>query len=146
MANNRISDEKYAECVRRGLVANARPSPAVGCNLILPMPPSTNHIWRIIRKRAIKSKEYNEWLAECMNIVADIGRVPSPVSFQMIIHGCRKNSDLDNRIKAVLDLLVHAGILEGDSVQHVQSLDVRYDPAKIDGQAVARIKVLRLEV
>ena len=41
----------------------------------LPMPPSTNRIWRSVRGRVVKSKTYKNWLVEAgKEVQAEIGK------------------------------------------------------------------------
>lgn len=48
----------------------------------------------------------------------------SGVAVELRARGLRANSDLDNLAKQVLDALVDAGVLAGDSVRHVRALSV----------------------
>lgn len=76
--------------------------------LTLPMPPSTNRIWRTSGGRTYRSADYVTFLAEaqaaCM--VARLNNPTSkPVELTMHFYMARKNGDVSNRIKALEDAL-----------------------------------------
>ena len=49
---------------------------------------------------------------------------PGPVAVTIQVMGCRANADTDNFAKGVLDALVDARVIEGDSVRVVRRLVV----------------------
>jgi Holliday junction resolvase RusA-like endonuclease len=87
-------------------------------SLSLPLPPSANNLWRVFRNRAIKSKEYREWIARAQSIVSEsVGHLepstaPCVVKLQIYL---RRRRDVDNNIKPVLDVL--AGLVYANDSQ-----------------------------
>lgn len=103
--------------------------------LQLPIPPSANHIFRATRRgKVYRSKKYVNWhqAAELMALGTRKGKPPSPpYSITMNIlggSGWRKDRDLDNAWKPVLDLLQHMHIIREDNCQHITSLLITYQP------------------
>jgi Holliday junction resolvase RusA-like endonuclease len=87
----------------------------------MPMPPSTNRIWRYTGRRMHKSKEYTDWLNAADMYVLSTRQYP-----KRKIHGpflavirlnrsLRGRSDGDNRIKAVLDWAQSRDLVRDDS-------------------------------
>lgn len=98
----------------------------------LPIPPSTNHIWRAARGKVYKSSKYTAWLNESDHAIAvqecKIHQARRPVKVLILItpgKGWRSNRDLDNCAKPILDYLVARGWLEDDSCQFVREVTVR---------------------
>lgn len=86
--------------------------------LDLPMPPSANKIWRFVPGMAhpLKSKLYRQWLDEAGNemMAQRRGRfVPGDFAID-IAQSKGRRRDLDNGIKAILDL-VKGVVTEDDS-------------------------------
>ena len=101
--------------------------------LILPFPPSMNSYWRNFRGRTVLSKsgrEYKTAVAEYVsqNNVPKYGE--SKLRITMILRPRdKRKTDLDNRIKAVLDALEHAGVFNDDfQVDHLEM--IRGEPLK----------------
>jgi crossover junction endodeoxyribonuclease RusA len=92
------------------------------CVIDLPFPPSTNEIWRRAGKRIILSATYRRWKTQADMAVIANGcwrrRVWMPGAFTAdIIFNSklrRKNMDLDNRIKAVLDWAQRVELITND--------------------------------
>ena len=92
--------------------------------LELPYPPSVNGIWRFSGKRAYISKQYAAWKKEAdawfMKQRAE-KTIGTPIKGAFDVHIAfptgkrRKNADLDNRIKVVLDALQEFKLIENDS-------------------------------
>lgn len=84
---------------------------------LLPWPPSTNALWRAFRGRNILSRQARLWAesAEKELRAQRAELVPGPVEVHIALCAPHKRRyDLDNRIKAVLDLLVKQGLIEDD--------------------------------
>lgn len=91
--------------------------------IALPLPPSTNSIWKMPGKgsRPYLSKRYAAWKKECDGLYlvnkAHWKRVPGSIDITMIFDQTRrKRSDLDNRFKALLDWLQRVDLIENDSL------------------------------
>lgn len=95
----------------------------------VPFPPSVNALFANIPGRGrIKTRYYKQWLKEAgWEIKAQPrGRViTGDISIDIRCpHGFRAG-DIDNRVKALLDLIVSVGIIEDD--RFVVDLRVRWD-------------------
>lgn len=83
----------------------------------LPMPPSTNRLTfnRVGRGRT-KTEHYDRFIAE--SLVAIIGQkvhhIPGRVVAVIAVERIHKTADIDNRIKAIFDAIVKAGVIEDD--------------------------------
>ena len=88
----------------------------------LPMPPSTNEIWRRAGAKIILSGAYNDWRKRADMAVIANGcwrervKMPGKFSADIIFNSKlrRKNMDLDNRIKAVLDWAQRVELITND--------------------------------
>lgn len=98
--------------------------------LELPYPPSVNSIWRRGRNRRTKKpvvyldKKYAAWKVEAdgwfmqqrsKKTVGDPVMGPFEAHLAFSTEKRRKGSDLDNRIKCVMDFLQGVGLIENDS-------------------------------
>jgi len=91
--------------------------------LNLPIPPSMNEIWKYGNKRVYKSPRYERWIEAAGYILntQKAGQEPIKGHFQSYVILSEKQrdkrSDLDNRTKALYDLLERHGIIENDKLQ-----------------------------
>lgn len=102
------------------------PAVAIVHVLNLPFPPSTNAIWRSIRRRGvekptvIKSQEYRKWLiAADTAIMADGGMrgratIDGPFTALIDLDISGSTGDLDNRIKPLLDYAQRLQFVKND--------------------------------
>jgi len=84
----------------------------------MPVPPSVNQMFRNVRgKGRVKTEAYEQWRAAArtslrlQSLQPVMGRV-------VVIFGVERGSlaaDIDNRIKAMLDAIVTAGVIEDDN-------------------------------
>ena len=99
----------------------------------LPFPPSMNTMWRNFRGRTVLSKAGRAFREEVQNIVVD-KNIPkfgdSKLKITMILRPRdKRKTDIDNRIKAVLDALEHSGVFDDDfQVDHLEM--IRGEPLK----------------
>jgi Holliday junction resolvase RusA-like endonuclease len=83
----------------------------------LPMPPSTNRLTfnRAGRGRT-KTEHYDRFIAE--SLVAIVGQkvhhIPGRVVALIAVERMHATADIDNRIKAIFDAIVKAGVIEDD--------------------------------
>ena len=84
----------------------------------LPWPPSVNRVWRRSGNRMHRSVQYDEWTTTAVFALRRAGpprMVPGPVSVELRLYGpSRRSYDIDNRAKAVLDLLQSEEVIEDD--------------------------------
>jgi Holliday junction resolvase RusA-like endonuclease len=95
--------------------------------ITLPCPPSANHLFRNVRgKGRVKTTRYLTWFRAAGNEVLAQRRhhVAGPVMVDITCKRQRATSDIDNRIKACLDLLVEMGLIDDD--RHVQEIRARW--------------------
>lgn len=103
----------------------------------LPHPLSTNQIWRpIVRGKfpaIVKTKQYLEWesAAGLMLNTQKPGMVPGHFALHLYV-STKARTDLDNCLKAVLDLIQNHGLISNDRL--CQSIRVKR--ADIDGMRV----------
>lgn len=89
--------------------------------LTLPFPPSQNRIWRLSGTRVHRSNEYNTWEVEAAAAYfAQRKDAGDPIlghfTYHIVLDEKRRKiaRDGDNRQKAVLDFLQHAGLIKDD--------------------------------
>ena len=93
----------------------------------LPFPPSMNTYWRNFRGRTVMSKAGRAFREQVIQYVID-NNIPkfgeSKVKITLILRPRDKRKiDIDNRIKAVLDALEHAGVFDDDfHVDHIHMI------------------------
>lgn len=94
--------------------------------ITIPFPPSTNSLWRAVKGRNIKSKAYREWEREAgYEILVQTrgldARIFGPVNVTIKLRKPdKRRRDVDNHIKAPLDLIVAHGLIDDD--RNVQSV------------------------
>ena len=99
----------------------------------LPYPPSMNTYWRNFRGRTIIGKPGREFREAVIQFVID-NNIPKfgdkKLKITLILRPRDKRKiDIDNRIKAVLDALEHAGVFDDDfQVDHIEM--IRGEPIK----------------
>ena len=125
----------------------------------IPIPPSTNHLWRIVKhhrgKRAgqaalAKTQHYESWLEVAVMLLRlGLPRMVGEVGVSVTIRGGDGwdvgRRDLDNTIKAVCDALRHAGRIPDDTTEYVTRIELRYTPPEPGRQAVCLVGFLDKE-
>lgn len=92
--------------------------------LDLPYPPTVNTYWRNITKgklagRVLISEKGRAYRKTIQELVLEAGRVRVNGRISVAIDAYmpdRRKRDLDNILKALLDSIVHAGVIEDDSL------------------------------
>ena len=99
----------------------------------VPYPPSMNTMWRNFRGRTVLSKA-GRIFREQVNFLVIDKNIPKfgdkKLKVTMILRPRdKRKTDIDNRIKAVLDALEHAGVFDDDfQVDHLEM--IRGEPLK----------------
>ncbi len=96
--------------------------------LDLPMPPSVNRIWRRGRGKVVYlDPKYRAWRkeADALAMFRDWRRKRNkgPFMCSIVHNAAKRRGDADNRIKAVLDWLQRAEIIENDSLAEFVSAE-----------------------
>ena len=90
--------------------------------LLLPFPPSVNRLWRSGRGHVYPSKRYQEWRDRAAEAVRDAwsgATILGALSVEIRLYGdSRRRWDIDNRAKAVLDLLERMEVIGDDTQVH----------------------------
>jgi len=83
----------------------------------LPTPPSTNALFRNVAGRGrVKTKLYKDFIAYGLSAIRQqrVEPVKGRVVMVMGIERANMRADIDNHVKALLDVIVKAGVLEDD--------------------------------
>lgn len=94
----------------------------------LPLPPSTNRLWRQGRGRVYRSEQYERWTKQVGQelMIARVRPIQGPVKIAIDV-SVKSRKDLDNHGKPVIDSLVKFGIIEGDDKKIVKSVSLKWD-------------------
>ncbi len=103
--------------------------------LKIPFPPSTNNLYLNMRGRGrVQTPAYRAWIIEAG---AELKRQVKPPCFadddRVVIKidlDDTRRGDADNRNKAILDALVSAGVIPGDSKKHVKRVSIGWERVK----------------
>lgn len=117
---------------------------AQAIELTLPWPPTVNTYWRQWQGRTLISKqgrEYRAAVADQVLIQRGAKHIDHAVRVDIqAFRPDRRRRDLDNLLKAVLDSLVHAGVMEDDAL--IEDLRI-YWADEVGG--MVKVKIERLE-
>ena len=95
--------------------------------LVLPYPPTVNHMYRRARGHLALTPEALAF-RHAVKMIAHVQAVKpinGPVAVFLDVYRPRKRGDLDNLLKAVLDALNGVAYVDDDQVQQIHA--VRYD-------------------
>ena len=100
--------------------------------ICLPLPPSVNGLFAG-QKRRYRSKPYETWIVSAGWELKRQRPVPVPgkvhLAMEVAEPKTQRLTDLDNRWKAVSDLLVTHGIIEGDDQRFVRRIVLEWSSA-----------------
>ena len=108
----------------------------------LPWPPSVNHYWAARGNTRYLSPRARAWHREAWALLRAQGvRFGGEVAVYLMVYPPdRRRRDIDNILKAVLDALVHAGVLQDDS--QVAELHAVRREARRPGGVLVRVEEL----
>jgi Holliday junction resolvase RusA-like endonuclease len=136
-------EDKLAAAIKAKMFPPA--DPWIGATVIeLPIPPSTNALFfnpRGGHAGRIRTPEYNAWIAEAGRRLAQQrpASVPGKVALTIELQepATKVRQDCTNRVKAIEDLLVRHGVIQGDDQRYVREVVVRW----VEGIKGARVVV-----
>jgi Holliday junction resolvase RusA-like endonuclease len=99
--------------------------------IILPLPPSANRMWRRFGNRTVMAPEYREWKsASAESIAHQIGGMDPLRWYSLAIVLPPSRIDPDNRLKALNDALQAGGAIVDD--KHMRCLVLTVDDDRAD--------------
>lgn len=116
--------------------------------IALPLPPSTNNLHLNVRGRGrVPTARYRAWKASVAPLLANLPPATQfPLAVYLTVHGgkgWRRNYDLSNRLKAVEDALVTAGLIPDDCSEFVRYVAIDYtEPATRTSSAFVTVRVV----
>lgn len=99
----------------------------------IPIPISTNDLWRIAGRRIVASNAYKKWLKHAVPILRfrmDKAK-RFPVTILIEVRGGEMFPafrDLDNILKATVDALKYSERIPEDTVKYVSRIEMQYHP------------------
>lgn len=93
----------------------------------LPYPPTLNNLFKNVRNGRVKTAEYDAWIQAARLLLMAQRPGSQSGSFRAtIILGKpdRRRRDIDNTVKAIMDLITKAGVIEDDCL--AQSITVAW--------------------
>ena len=140
------TQKKIEEALASGMaVASGRPKYALDAHarVVVPMPPSTNNLFFSSGKKRHKGKAYRLWQEKAIPLLAALPTPTDwPVELRILLLPGRKwkmNSDVTNRIKALEDGMVKAGVLLNDSCAYVAGVRVGLAKDRGEGDCLAAV-------
>lgn len=104
--------------------------------ITLPLPPSANRMWRMMRGQMRKSSEYRAWMADAAVLVAVQAGGDQAQWFGCSIVLPATRRDPDNSVKALIDALQAGGAIENDRMLRRLELSVDDTRAEADGALI----------
>lgn len=107
----------------------------------IPDPPSLNNIYANRPGGGrFKTAAYKKWRAEGVKFLrwvekAPIGVITEPVDITVHLSK-RLRGDADNRLKGAADLLVEAGVIQGDQKKYVRSMKAEWTDRDVCGVTI----------
>lgn len=113
--------------------------------IVLPWPPSVNGYWRSYRGRQIlsaKARVYRQSATRHVLACKANKHLSDRLSVEIELYPpTRHKIDIDNRVKALLDVMQHAGVYQDDS--QIDKLTVERREIEKHGAVVVKIKTIK---
>lgn len=120
------------KCVSQPLDSEKSVSETQPTTVTVPLPPSTNALFKTLRTgRRAKSAAYKDWLSEAgwrLKLQRPV-KVPGRVVLLISVDRESMAADIDNRCKALIDLLVLHKVIDDD--KHVTGLAIAWAAAEL---------------
>jgi len=102
--------------IEAALAAQWGRATADAVELELPLPISTNELWRPAGGKMIKTARYETWFRDAGNMINQqrAMKISGPYAMTLVINRRRTGIDLDNAVKAASDALQENGVIEND--------------------------------
>lgn len=93
------------------------------------LPPSTNNLFATSGGKRVKTREYKDWIAAVVPLFMDLKRPELPCRVCISLEGkVPRQRDGDNFLKPVMDALVTAQVIPGDSLVYIVGASWGYWP------------------
>lgn len=104
-------------------------TPQLEQRIALPMPPSLNNMFLNVRNKGrVKTENYRKWTTAAGWLLKSQHPrkfdVPVSIIIELNFSAKASRSDLDNRSKALIDLLVEHAVIPDDSIQWVKKVSL----------------------
>ena len=122
--------------------------------LTLPWPPSVNRYWRSVlvgkgnkaHMQVLVSKEGRQYKRDVIHARPAFCGPPATLTGRLLVHvtlcaPTRRKYDLDNRMKALLDAMQHAGVYADD--EQIDTLQITRGRVAKPGSAIVEIREIR---
>ena len=97
------------------------------------LPPSANNMYRVGRGRMYKSKKYVEFDKKMSDLLEGREKINGHIGLEIDFYVRRKNRDVDNMLKALIDSLEHR-VFDNDS--NVYEILARKHISKVDSTSI----------
>lgn len=140
--------------ILHGLAMQPSPARPGATRLLLRVtpPPTVNHTHVYSRGRVFRSENYQRWITTNRMLVGNVPPVCGQVRVRVEIFGgsgWRKNRDLDNALKAIMDFLQHCGVIADDGCETVTDVGICFIRSHLTGKKApvgfATVEVTRIE-
>jgi Holliday junction resolvase RusA-like endonuclease len=114
----------------------------------VPLPPSTNNLFRTSGQFRFKTSEYKSWIAVAQPILASLKpptKLPCAVVVR-IVGKVNRARDCDNFLKPIGDCLKSAGVIDDDNLIRIGQWDILHLPSDAEPVVVVWFDELSQEV
>lgn len=119
--------------------------------VVLPLPPTTNNLFLNTKsptRPRVKTPEYRAWIVKAEQALTLAHPVRAPVAIRIYVRpgrGLICTSDIENRSKAIADILVARGVLPNDNIQYVHSVTCEYRPLPAPAKGIPSVAIVVVE-